>query len=61
MSCDFCKVKCNTCIHYGEEFDISDSWEDSSPIMVPFCNSEDNCEDYEREGYYCKMCGDKLT
>ena len=61
MSCDFCKVMCNTCIHRGEEYDISDSWEDSGPIMVSFCNNEENCNDYEKDGNFCKMCGKKLN
>ena len=61
VSCDFCKVKCNTCIHKGEEFDISDTWEDSGPIMVSYCNDDEDCNDYERDGNFSKMCGKKLN
>jgi len=60
MSCEFCKVKCNTCIHHGEEFDISDTWEDDESIMVSYCDENGECESFERDGNYCKMCGSKL-
>lgn len=58
MSCHFCKEKCNTCVHLGEEIDYSDSWDAIEPN--PFCNGDGYCEDYEKDGSYCKMCDEKL-
>lgn len=62
--CDFCKVKCNTCINKDEKVDISDSWEDDYPILVDWCSGEDSnntCLDYRTEWKFCPICGEKLT
>jgi hypothetical protein len=58
MNCEYCKDKCNTCIHKDEQVDISDEWEDEDPILIDGCDHDyKDCERYKPDGYYCKMCG----
>lgn len=62
--CDFCKVRCNMCIHKDEKVDISDPWEDDYPILANWCNEEDEnktCLDYKTKWNFCPICGEKLT
>jgi hypothetical protein len=62
--CDFCKVRCNTCVHKDEKEDISDTWEDDYPILVDWCNGEDSnniCVDYETKWKFCPICGRNLN
>lgn len=62
MSCEFCKIKCNTCIHNDEQIGISDTWDDRDIIMTDVCGHDyEDCQDYKPDGKYCKMCGEKIN